>query len=272
MAQKKIGIYGTLQSTANNKVEDLYLIVDGQSIIFSVKNTSTNAYVAFEYFVNNGEQEGWSQLIAYLQNNSKLMHAFYKQVHFVMNTPRVVLSHTQTNDVTFQYQNELNFVHGIKSDEEIYTSTIGADKLLVFGVPDALSTLLTRAFPTGKWSHYAAHLISITQPTGVYIHLFEYTFCLFIIEDGGIKLLNYAPIEGSDQNSYAVLNSCINTGINTNTTPLLVAGYNEQQHEFIKMVAPYFEKLDIVKAPNEGIGSNLNSAYPHHTYSTYFIF
>ena len=54
MAQKKIGIYGTLQSTANNKVEDLYLIVDGQSIIFSVKNTSTNAYVAFEYFVKTG--------------------------------------------------------------------------------------------------------------------------------------------------------------------------------------------------------------------------
>lgn len=272
MAQKKIGIYGTLQSTANNKVEDLYLIVDGHSIIFSVKNTSNNEYVAFEYFVNNGEQEGWNQLIAYLQNNSKLMHAVYNNVHFVMNTPRVVLSHSNTNDTAFQFQNELNLVHGTKSDEEIYTSKIGEHTLLVFGIPDALSTLLTRAFPIGKWSHYAAHLIKNAQPTGVYVQLFEYAFCLFVVEEGNIKLLNYAPLEGSDQNSYILLNSCINLGINTNTTPLFVAGYNEQQHDFIKKVAPYFENLSIVKAPNVGIGTNLNAAYPQHTYSTYFIF
>jgi len=53
MAKKKIGIYGVLESTANNKVEDLYLIVDEYAIAFSVKNNIANTYQCFEYFVND---------------------------------------------------------------------------------------------------------------------------------------------------------------------------------------------------------------------------
>jgi hypothetical protein len=272
MAQKKIGIYGNLESTANNKVEDLYLIVDGQSIVFSVKNNISQEYVSFEYFLNTGDNQGWSQLMAYLQNNSKLMHAFYKNINFIINTPRIVLSNINSNLDVLQYQNELNLVHGVKSEEEIYTNEIGLGSIIVYGVPDALSTLLTRAFPTGKWNHYASYLMNNFRDNGVYIQLFDNNFCLYIVEAGKVKILNYFPIEGNDQNSFMVLNACVNTDTNTNSIPLIVYGYNPEQHEFIKMVAPYFESLQLEKAPAEGIGSKLNLDYPNHTYSTYFIF
>lgn len=272
MAQKKIGIYGNLESTSNNKVEDLYLIVDGQSIVFAVKNSKSNEFVAFEYFVNSGDNQGWSQLIAYLQNNSKLIHAIYNNIHFVMNTPRVVLSNQHTNATNLHYQNELNLVHGSKVEEEVYTNEISSGMVLVYAVPDALSTLLTRSFPIGKWHHYSEYVINNLVNNGVYILLFEHEYCLCIREAGQIKLLNYHPIEGKDQNSYIVLNSCVGSNTNSNTSPLIVFGYNEEQHEFIKMVAPYFESLKIVKAPDVGLGSKLNAEYPNHTYSTYFIF
>jgi hypothetical protein len=77
MAKKKIGIYTDLVSTFNNKVEDLYLIVDKESIVFSVKNKISNEFVAFEHFVNTPDNIGWHQLIAYLQNNSKLTQAVF---------------------------------------------------------------------------------------------------------------------------------------------------------------------------------------------------
>ena len=55
MAKKKIGIYTSLDSTFNNKVEDLYLIVDRESIVFSVKNINRNEFVAFEHFENSAD-------------------------------------------------------------------------------------------------------------------------------------------------------------------------------------------------------------------------
>jgi len=89
---KKIGIYGVQESTANNKVEDLYLIVDDQSICFVVKNHINGAHIAFEYFENTTDQNGWNQLLGYLQNNSKLIQSYYRQVQFVMNTKRTLLT------------------------------------------------------------------------------------------------------------------------------------------------------------------------------------
>lgn len=272
MAQKKIGIYGTLQSTANSKVEDLYLIVDGQSIIFSVKNIQTNEYIAFEYFVNHGDNQSWSQLVAYLQNNSKLMHAVYHQIHFVMNTPRVILSQQNTHVEALHFQHELNVVHGIKIEEEVYTNSIGFDKVIVFGVPDALSTLLTRSFPTGKWYHYAQFLIQQSVHDGVYISLFEFDYCLLIVKDGIVQLCNYANLESPDQNSYMVLNSCVQVGVDTNSTALFIQGYHTEAHSFVQKIAPYFESLQVSKGPTTGVGASLNASYPNHTYSTYFIF
>lgn len=272
MAQKKIGIYSELESTPNNKVEDLYLIVDSQGIVFSVKNNFKNEYVAFEYFSNSGDQKGWSQLFAYLQNNSKLMHATFQSVYFVMNDSRVVLSNEHFKEEVFHYQNELNIIHGNKQDEEVYALQVPEKQVVVFGVPDALNILLSRSFPTGKWQHFVNFLLKQTVQDGVYVHLFEQNICLFIVESGKTKLLNYFPIETKDQNSYTILNACVNNGINTNEIPLIVFGFDSNQHDFITMIAPYFKLMDIRKAPDKGIGSNLNNSYPQHTYSNYFVF
>ena len=92
MAKKKIGLYSTLESTFNNKVEDLYLIVDHEQIVFSVKNNKNGEFVAFEHFVNSPDNVGWHQLIAYLQNNSKLIQSVFNNVLFVWNSPRYILT------------------------------------------------------------------------------------------------------------------------------------------------------------------------------------
>ena len=64
MAKKKIGIYGILESTANHKVEDLYIIVDHHSIHFAVKHLESNKYIAFESFVSGTDLNGFAQLLS----------------------------------------------------------------------------------------------------------------------------------------------------------------------------------------------------------------
>ena len=119
MAKKKIGIYGVLESTANNKVENLYLIVDDHSIAFSVKNEISNQYVSFEYFVNDPENQGWNQLVAYLQNNSKSIQNTYKNIYFVLNNASFVITKKYSIDDTLMYKNELALLHGISLEEEV---------------------------------------------------------------------------------------------------------------------------------------------------------
>ncbi len=272
MAKKKIGIYGQLQSTANNKVEDLYLIVDDQSICFSVKNTETNEFVAFEAFNNTTDNIGWNQLVAYLQNNSKLIQAIYRNIHFVMNSPRMILSKKQKiSDLTI-YLNELNIVHGEKFEEELMISPAGQDAVLVYSVPDALQSLLSRVFPTGKWNHYASFLLEQKEAEGVYIQLFENNYTLLIQKNGQIQLLQYQDISGDDQNVYTILNACKSIGLNPNTLAVYIAGYNETDHVWANNLVSYFENAAIISAPETGIGASLNKEYPHHNYATYFIF
>jgi hypothetical protein len=78
MANKKIGFYGKLESTANNKVENLYIIVNNTSIVFVVKNIVKNEFVSIEHFEQTEEASSWSPLLAYLQNNSSLIQNYYK--------------------------------------------------------------------------------------------------------------------------------------------------------------------------------------------------
>lgn len=272
MAKKKIGIYGNQISTANNKVEDLYLIVDEQSITFSVKNHVTNEYVAFESFCNTNENVGWNQLVAYLQNNSKLIQSIYRNIHFVLNTPRVILSKKQEKiDLTI-YLNELNMVHGEKYDQEINVSPIGIASALVYSVPDVLNTLFSRSFPTGKWSHYLAFLIEQKLTAGVFVQLFENNFCVLILKDDQIKLIQYYPLQGDDQNSYTLLNACVHAGIEPNISAIEFTGYHPEHTAWADQVMSYFAQATIRIAPSEGIGDALNKEYPHHTFATYFIF
>ena len=271
MAKKKIGIYSTLESTSNHKVEDLYLIVDKESIVFSVKHKQTNQFVAFEHFVNSADNNGWHQLVAYLQNNSKLIQSTFGNVFFVWNSPRSILTKKQTQADTLLYQQELSLVHGTNNDEELYLMPYDDNYMLVFSVPDALSTLLSRSFPTGKWHHYTEYVLATPADDHLLVYLFENNFCMRIVKEGRTQFMNYAAVEGEDQNCYTILNACNSCGVDPATMVLKVWGANELTH-FIQKLSPYFKFVEFIQAPNEGIGASLNTSAPQHIYSTYFIF
>jgi Protein of unknown function (DUF3822) len=272
MAQKKIGIYGVQESTANNKVEDLYLVVDEQSICFVVKNHTNGQIISFEYFENNPDQNGWNQLLGYLQNNSKLIQSFYRQVQFVMNTKKSLLTKSVKNGADVFYQNEFKLIYGLELEEEVQTQSIEHGQVIVYSVPDALSTLLTRAFPTGKWTNYIGNLIQSIQEDGVYISLFDTYFIVLILQDGKTHFINYFLKGGADQNNYQVLNACAQSNTEPNTCNLHVTGYNAERDHWIQALSSYFSNAHMQHAPETGIGATLNNEYPNHSYAPYFIF
>lgn len=272
MAKKKIGIYGVQESTANNKVEDLYLVVDEQSICFVVKNHTNGQYIAFEYFENTPDQHGWNQLLGYLQNNSTLIQSFYRQVHFVMNTKNTLLTKSVHAGAAAFYQNEYNLVFGTPMESELQVESLGQQQALVYSVPDALSTLLTRAFPTGKWTNYISRLVASNQADGVYIAVFDDYFMLLILQNGQPLFVNYFKKGGDDQNQYFVLNACIQANIQPKDSHLNVIGYSADRDLWMQELSNYFAGAQMQHAPNEGIGATLNADYPDHHYAPYFIF
>jgi hypothetical protein len=272
MAKKNIGIYSNLESTSNNKVEDLYLIVDNNNIFFSVKHKKKNEFVAFEHFANNQDNTGWHQLVAYLQNNSKLIHGIYGNVIFVWNSARFILTNKLQKEDTLIYLEELNIVHGKSIEEELYLTPFDDKLIIAFTVPDALSTLLSRSFPTGKWHHYAEYVLANKAENEALIYLFDNNYFLHVVKEGKTQLVNYFPIEGVDQNCYQILNACSNAGLDTSLSKLKVWGHHKIQHDFINKIAPYFLVGEIVESPTTGIGASLHSNYPQNIYSTYFIF
>jgi hypothetical protein len=272
MAKKKIGIYTDLVGTFNNKVEDLYLIVDRDSIVFSVKNRTNNEYVAFEHFVNSSDNIGWHQLIAYLQNNSKLIQQVFANIHFVWNSSRGILTKKLLKEDTLIYQKELDLVHGVSNEEELYLKEMKENKILVFSVPDALSTLLSRSFPTGKWHHYMEYILAAEADDAAFLFLFENNFCLRLIKDGQDQLINYYPLEGDDQNCYTILNACSSILTDTNKTHLKVWGVSQLQSSFVNALVPYFNSYELVSNQIGDVQTSLNKNYPNHIYATYFIF
>ena len=272
MAKKKIGIYTELESTPNNKVEDLYLIVDKDSIVFSVKNMVKNEFVAFEQFVNSADNAGWHQLVAYLQNNSKLIQHTYGNIYFVWNHPRCLLTQKRKQSDTLLYQQELSLVHGSNNEEELYLTPYDENWVIVFSVPDALSTLLSRSFPTGKWHHFVEFALSSNCDNHALVYLFENYFLVRLTKAGSTKMVKYFPLEGNDQNAYHLLNACNSAGIDLNTTQLSVWGYHQDQHEFIPKLGTFFKTCQIHQAPDAGVGSSLNAQSAQPIYSTYFIF
>ena len=269
---KKIGIYGVQESTANNKVEDLYLIVDEQSICFVVKNHINGEYIAFEYFENTTDQNGWNQLLGYLQNNSKLIQSFYRQVQFVMNTKRTVLTKSVTTGADAFYHNEFSLVVGTKMEEEIQLQKIGQDQVLVYSVPDALSTLLTRSFPTGKWINYLSSLISFNNTDGVCVAVFNDYFIVLILQNGKPHFVNYFNRSSDEQNQYLVLNACVQANIQPKDSNLNVIGYSAERDLWMQQLASFFAGAQMQHAPEVGIGATLNADYPNHHYAPYFIF
>lgn len=261
MAKKKIGIYGTLESTANHKVEDLYIIVDHQSIHFAVKHLLSNKYVSFESFVNSNDVNGFAQLLAYLQNNSKLMHAVYHTVHFVMNGARVLISKEQSIKDHTIYQNELNMVFGNQADQELLVSSLHNNQVLISSIPDIYQTLLTRAFPTGKWMHYADAVIKEAKEDGVYLYFFDSYYIVLIKNNGSVQFLKYFDEAEEAQNVYNVLHVCKHLQIEPNKSNLILRGYHSEQNHWAVELGNYFEHATIEKAPEHG-----------DHFATYFIF
>jgi hypothetical protein len=272
MAQKKLSVYGNLVSTANNKVENLYLVVDDQSIVFVVKNTLVNEFVAIEHFVNTSELPGWNQLIGFLQNNSTLIHSVFNKIYFVMNAPRMLLTVEHAHEDALQYAKELQLIFGAKNDEEIYTTPLDANHCLVYGVPDELSSLLTRTFPTGKWQHYASFLLQNNSNDEVQVVVFDAQLIIHIKEQGKTKLFNYFPFGGKDQNIYTVLNACIQAGVDTNLIDLKVIGHPKDHSNLIATLIPYFRTGAFSSIADAGIGAALNKEIPDPIYAPYFIF
>jgi len=282
MAKKKIGIYSPLASTPNQKVEDLFLIVDDHSIAFSVKNIEKNTFVAFEYFENEENVEGWGPLMAYLQNNSKLIHAIYRQVHFVLNHSHFLITKKYDSSDPLLYQNELNLLHGQLMDAEIQVNELVNGSMIVFSVPDSLITLLTRTFPIGKWKHYAEWVISTKvgqtakDNSSVQIHLFETNYLLSIQENGNLKNIKYITSSTPDQNCYSILNACQQLGVIPSQMHLQIVGLehssNQEMNESWTQLGTYFFTTKVISTPSEGIGESLNKEFPHHRYATYFIF
>ena len=282
MAKKKIGIYSTLLSTANQKVEDLFLIVDDHSIAFSVKNIQNNTYVAFEYFDNEENGEGWGPLMAYLQNNSKLLHAIYRQVHFVLNHSHFIITKKYDSSDILLYQNELHLIHGQLNDSEIQVNEFSNGSVIVFAVPDSLITLLTRTFPMGKWKHYVEWVIAskIDQTdldhSSVHIHLFENNYVLLIQEKGNLKNIKYVNVSTPDQNCYTLLNACQQLGVIPSQLHLEIVGLEHSPTNIINeswsQLVTYFLETKVISTPIEGIGETLNKEFPNHRYATYFIF
>jgi hypothetical protein len=246
--------------------------VDEQSICFVVKNHIKGEYIAFEYFENTTDQNGWNQLLGYLQNNSKLIQSFYRQVQFVMNTKRTVLTKSVTTGADAFYHNEFSLVVGTKMEEEIQLQKIGQDQVLVYSVPDALSTLLTRSFPTGKWINYLSSLISSNNTDGVCIAVFNDYFIVLILQNGKPHFVNYFNRSSDEQNQYLVLNACVQANIQPKDSNLNVIGYSAERDLWMQELASYFAGAHMQHAPEAGIGATLNADYPNHNYAPYFIF
>ena len=272
MAQKKLSVYGNLVSTANNKVENLYLVIGQNSIVFVVKNTLINEFVAIEHFEGSEDQQGWNQLIGYLQNNSTLIHSVYNKIYFVLNVPRMLLTKEHAVEDNLQYANELNLVFGLKPDEEIYTSLIDAKYNLVYSVPDELSALLSRTFPTGKWQHYAQFLLQHAGNSQLQLTIFDHHIIVQIKDQAQTKFLNYYSLAGTDQNIYTILNACIQAGVDTNLIDLKIIGCTAASANFVNALIPYFKSFEQTAIADSGIGLDLNKTYPDFSYAPYFIF
>lgn len=271
MANKQIGIYGTLESTANYKVEDLYIIINSNSIQFSVKNINSNEYLSFESFENDGSNN-WSALLSYLQNNSSLIHGIYNQVHFVMNHSSFLLAKFVKEKSKETYLQEFEFLYGYLHDSEIMVHAIGTDKTIVYAVPDSLMTLLTRAFPTGNWSHYAAYLLQDNLANGLYLTIFESHFLIMLIKDAQVQILRYFNQADLAENLYQVLSLCTNFEFQANQETIFIKGYVESKHQWVEQLVRHFAQVELQENNNASMMKALQHAAPNFNYATYLIF
>ncbi len=271
MAKKIIDVYSKNISFTENKSNDLYITIDNNNLFFSVKNSINSQFLALEHFMSDMDEAGWDQLISLAQKKSKLINLIYSNVFFVWNNPRFIITkHALKQDVLY-YQQELNLVHGMNHNDDVYFNPIGDDLILAYSIPDPLIVLLSKLFPNGVWHHYMEFVMKQGMDNCVSIFLFDQVFCLNINGNGITQLSNYYKLEGANQNTYQILNACHHSAVETNISSVNVFGFEEDKNEFVNTLANYFKSGKLVESV-EYWDNDDNKNCPNNIYTTYFIY
>jgi hypothetical protein len=271
MAKKIIGVYSKNISFTENKFANLYLTIDNNNLFFSVKNYKSNQFIAFEHFANNAEIMGWDQLFEFVQKNSKLIHLNFTAIFLVWNHSRFILTNEFAKKDNLNYQMELNLVHGINNNDEVNTNSINDNLIIAYTIPDKLVTLMLKIFPKGVWHHYSEFVLKEKSENVAIIYLFENQYCLNIKQNGQTKLINYFQVEGNDQNVYKIMNACEHSLVDSNLLALKVFGYQLEKHEFVNLLANYFNAGEVVESSDYWDLEDKENC-PNSIYSNYLIF
>jgi hypothetical protein len=271
MAKMIVGVYSKNISFTENKSSDLYITIDNENLFFSVKNSKNGLFVAFEHFKSASDEKGWDPLILFSQNNSKLINVLFKNVYFVWNNSRFVLTKKLLKQDILYYQQELNLVHGVNNTDEVYFNTIDDDLILAYSVPDELNNSLSKIFSNGIWHHYTEYIMKKEIDNNALICLFEKQFCLKIAKNGVAQLVNYFPLEGNVQNLYQIINACNHSSLDTNSASISVLGYNQDSHEFVNTIANYFKAGQVAESAENWDNEDKGNC-PNNIYTTYLIY
>jgi hypothetical protein len=271
MAKMIVGVYSKNLSFTENKTNDLYITIDNENLFFSVKDSIKGQFIAFEHFKRVTDEKGWDPLILFTQHNSKLISLHFGNVFFVWNNSRFILTKKVAKQTPIYYQQELNLVHGVNNNDEVYFNAIKDDLILAYSVPDQLISLLSKIFPSGVWHHYTEYVINKKIDNNTLICLLESQFCLRITKNGAIQLINYFPLEGDNQNFYQIMNACNHSSLNTNNASISVLGYDEDSHGFVKSMTNYFKEGQVAESDEHWDNEDKRNC-PNNIYTTYLIY
>ena len=272
MATKKLGIYGELISTANNKVEDLYVIVEAFAIHFLVKNTSKDSFVALESFEMNEQTDSYQSLIAFLQNKSNLILSYYRRVRFVNNQSPIVLSKKTTSEDPSIYNAEMQLLFGNVIDQEVVSNAINDNTDIVYTIPNALQTLLTTMFPTGKWVHYVQYFIEKNTQAGVYVQVFGNAALCIIRDENNILLAKYIASTNASDIIYTIMQSTEQMDLKLYDLQVVITGLDGHAETILNQFAKYTSSIQFIPNSDELVGSALKNEEAQQFYLSYLIF
>lgn len=272
MATKKIGIYGELISTANNKVEDLFVIVEEFAIHLLVKNSTRDGFVAFESFEMQGSNDTYQTLIAFVQSNSNLILSYYRRIKFVNNLSPVVLSKKVASNDPSIYNAEIQLLFGNVIDQEVVSNSINDNTEIIYTIPNALQTLLTTMFPSGKWVHYVQYFIENNNNAGVYVQVFEKVALCIIRDENNILLVKYIPSNNPSDIIYAIMQSTEQLDLKLYNLQVNITGLPENSISILRDFEKYTSSIQFISNTDEIVGSNLNKEDRQQFYRSYLIF
>lgn len=272
MATKKIGIYGELISTANNKVEDLFVIVEEFAIHLLVKNSTRDGFVAFESFEMQDSNDTYQTLLAFVQSNSKLILSYYRRIKFVNNLSPIVLSKKIASNDPSIYNAEIQLLFGNIIDQEVVSNAINDNTEIVYTIPNALQTLLTTMFPTGKWVHYVQYFIENNTNAGVYVQVFGKVALCVIRDENNILLVKYISSTNAADIMYAIMQNTEQLDVKLYNLPVAITGLQESSVSLISDFEKYTSTIQFITNTDEIVGSAFSKEDGQQFYRSYLIF